>query len=614
MFDNTCLLEMNDEEAVSSNLIHKIILYRFPTIKDFIFLKTISRGGYGRVYLATKKNDENKTKYAIKVINKHDIRKKNLIDQILNERDALATMHSQFVVRLYYSLQTKDEIYLVMEYMIGGDLMSFLCIKQVLERHEAQFYVAEIALALDYLHRKGVIHRDLKPDNVLISATGHIKLTDFGLSEIRNRRKVSVADVIGTPSVCKVRVFRTPGQIISLTSDFSFSSSESDSEHLHISTSIHSNPTSIISNENIPINNSFHHHSFSSSRIIDCSLRVYRQPLPLCIPEYEPISFGYDDIIDEQHDDKNTSNISDFLFCSPKGRSPTTLQTIKQQPRIYPKTISRLLASSPAHQNQFRLFRGIGQTLNTATTNTLTIPTSASPCLSPIRYSLDISSINQIQSTQIDDELIEITQPLNHRSLPIDDCSVKSVCRAQNISAGRILNDVTNNTSVRSSFLKSPIHPTASGPVLGTPDYLSPEILMQDENHTPAVDFWALGVCFFQFLVGITPFSDDCPRAIISNILNYRIAWPNDDDDGNQLDEDAINVIKGLLSYDPSLRLQLDDLKKEPFFNQIDWENLPNTVAPFIPVPDNDSDTFYFEARNRAIGFDEESVDYLSML
>ncbi|CAF4255469.1 unnamed protein product, partial [Rotaria sordida] len=67
-------------------------------------------------------------------------------------------------------------------------------------------------------------------------------------------------------------------------------------------------------------------------------------------------------------------------------------------------------------------------------TNTLTIPTSASPCLSPIRYSLDISSINQIQSTHIDDELIETTQPLNHRSLPIDDFSVKvCILRKQNV-------------------------------------------------------------------------------------------------------------------------------------------------------------------------------------
>ncbi len=78
---------------------------------------------------------------------------------VLNERDALAIMHSQFVVHLFYSLQNKEHIYLVMEYMIGGDLMSFLCIKNILDKHEAQFYVAEIALALDYLHRRGVIHR-----------------------------------------------------------------------------------------------------------------------------------------------------------------------------------------------------------------------------------------------------------------------------------------------------------------------------------------------------------------------------------------------------------------------------------------------------------------------
>ena len=202
------------------------------------------------------------------------------------------------------------------------------------------------------------------------------------------------------------------------------SSSESDSDHLHISTSMHSNPGSFMSNENIPINNSYHR-SFSSSRVADSSLRVYRQPLPLCIPENEPISFQHDDI--DEHEDASTSNISDLLFCSPKGRSSTELQTIKQQPRIYPKTISRLLASSPAHQNQFRLFRGMGQALNTATTSTLAIPTSASPCLSPIRYSLEISSINQVQSVNIDDEPVEAIQPLHHRSLPADDNSMK-VC------------------------------------------------------------------------------------------------------------------------------------------------------------------------------------------
>ena len=71
-----------------------------------------------------------------------------------------------------------------------------------------------------------------------------------------------------------------------------------------------------------------------------------------------------------------------------------------------------------------------------------------------------------------------------------------------------------------------------------------------------AVDFWALGVCLYQFLVGVTPFSDECPRAIISNILNYRLAWPDGEDE--QLDDDTIRVIKGLLSYDPTSRLQLE--------------------------------------------------------
>ena len=182
---------------------------------------------------------------------------------------------------------------------------------------------------------------------------------------------------------------------------------------------MHSNSASATSNENMPINASYHR-SFSSSRIVDCSLRVYRQPLPLCIPENEPISFGQDDI--DEHDDASSSNISDFLFCSPKGRSPTALQTVKQQPRIYPKTISRLLASSPAHQSQFRLFRGMGHTLHTTAANTLPVPISASPCLSPIRYSLDVSSISHMHPNPIDEEPMESVQ---HRSLPTDDGSVK---------------------------------------------------------------------------------------------------------------------------------------------------------------------------------------------
>jgi hypothetical protein len=104
-----------------------------------------------------------------------------------------------------------------------------------------------------------------------------------------------------------------------------------------------------------------------------------------------------------------------------------------------------------------------------------TVSSSGSPCLSPIRYSLDTSQFND-KSANMDENLISMpTEDIqsNQNSLPIDDSSLKSVCLAQNYSSGRILTDITTNTSVRSSFLKSPIHPNVSGPVLGTPDYLS---------------------------------------------------------------------------------------------------------------------------------------------
>lgn len=230
---------------------------------------------------------------------------------------------------------------------------------------------------------------------------------------------MSIADVIGTPSVCKSRVFRTPGQIISLTSDFSFvsihafhktsvyiilfqSSNEFDADPFHpsISADDHS------------------HRSQTSSRIIDCSFRPCRQNLPACIPENEPLSLGND----EFDHWKENNNTSEYLFSSPKKHSSNVSQTIKQQPRVYPKTVSRLLASSPAHQNQYRVYRGKGQTGSSTTTLTA-VASSVSPCLSPIRYAFDRSQISDSHSNegviQTDDG------QMNQVSLPADDSSLK---------------------------------------------------------------------------------------------------------------------------------------------------------------------------------------------
>lgn len=144
-----------------------------------------------------------------------------MVSQVITERNALALSRSQFCVNLFYSLQSMSSVYLVMEYMVGGDLKSLLAMYGYFDEATARFYVAEMVMALQYLHQHGIVHRDIKPDNMLISASGHVKLTDFGLSKIEMRRDLEISDLINCSPNLNAR---TPGQLLSLTSHLSFGS------------------------------------------------------------------------------------------------------------------------------------------------------------------------------------------------------------------------------------------------------------------------------------------------------------------------------------------------------------------------------------------------------
>eukprot|EP01135_Chromosphaera_perkinsii_P003648 Nk52_evm27s250 gene=Nk52_evmTU27s250 len=205
---------------------------RLVGIQDFEILKPISRGAFGKVYLAKRKNSEDL--FAIKVIKKADMVRKNMVDQVITERNAMALAKNTFIVRLFYSFQSKEHLYLVMEYMIGGDLGSLLQVFGYFDEDMARMYAAQIVLALEYLHSHGIVHRDLKPDNILINEDGHIKLTDFGLSRIPSHTggpKVEESNVNSGSGNRKLRsggdysnpYTRTPGQIRSLASTFTFS-------------------------------------------------------------------------------------------------------------------------------------------------------------------------------------------------------------------------------------------------------------------------------------------------------------------------------------------------------------------------------------------------------
>lgn len=100
------------------------------------------------------------------------------------ERIILEHIESPFIVKLHFAFQTPERLYFVMDFLNGGELFYHLRKETLFEENRARFYVVEMVLALEVLHKNGIIYRDLKPENVLLDSVGHIKLTDFGLSKL----------------------------------------------------------------------------------------------------------------------------------------------------------------------------------------------------------------------------------------------------------------------------------------------------------------------------------------------------------------------------------------------------------------------------------------------
>ncbi|KAK3602877.1 hypothetical protein CHS0354_018736 [Potamilus streckersoni] len=142
-------------------------------------IQRLGIGAFGEVALVRKKDVHQL--YAMKTLRKSDVLKRNQVAHVKAERDILAEADNEWVVKLYYSFQDQENLYFVMDYVPGGDLMGLLIKFGIFEENLARFYIAELVLAIESVHKMGFIHRDIKPDNILIDKDGHIKLTDFGL-------------------------------------------------------------------------------------------------------------------------------------------------------------------------------------------------------------------------------------------------------------------------------------------------------------------------------------------------------------------------------------------------------------------------------------------------
>ena len=191
------LMDEGQEDKYASTLIN---------MRSFKIERVLGKGAFGKVLLVTK--TDSKEMFAMKVINKAKLKSYKQKVHAIAERKILERVRSPFIVTLHFAFQTASKLYLVMDYMRGGELFYHLRHLGRFSEDRARFYTAEVLLAFDALHSKKIIYRDLKPENVLLDEDGHLKLADFNLSKLTEGQLMRTFTFCGTPEYISPEVLR----------------------------------------------------------------------------------------------------------------------------------------------------------------------------------------------------------------------------------------------------------------------------------------------------------------------------------------------------------------------------------------------------------------------
>lgn len=195
----------NGGESVVANQLAETERKKKVSLDDFVLLKTVGKGSFGKV-IQVRKKDTGKI-YAMKVLKKDQVIKRKQYEHTMAERRILEEIDHPFIVSLRFAFQTPSKLYMVFDFFNGGELFHYLSQGGRFSEERARLYAAEITLALEHVHNANIIYRDLKPENLLLDADGHIRVTDFGLSK-ENVVDDQVKSFCGTPEYLAPEVLK----------------------------------------------------------------------------------------------------------------------------------------------------------------------------------------------------------------------------------------------------------------------------------------------------------------------------------------------------------------------------------------------------------------------
>ena len=179
------------------------------TFHDFIKLKVLGKGSFGEVLLVKLK--ANNKYYAMKILVKKQVKLRHQEVHTKSERDLMVKINCPFIVNIKFAFQDDFKLYIITEFMQGGEMFFHLHKEKKFSNEKTRFYIIELVLAIEFLHKNNMLYRDLKPENIMIDSNGHIKLTDFGLSKMVTKSKEKAFTICGTPQYLAPEILSDDG-------------------------------------------------------------------------------------------------------------------------------------------------------------------------------------------------------------------------------------------------------------------------------------------------------------------------------------------------------------------------------------------------------------------